>query len=87
MMKSIFAPVALWMTLVLSVASAFGVAAPDFTVNIRLASDVVKTGSPVNLTVLLANTTDHQIFVPMLEPEELNFRVDVRASDGTVPGK
>ena len=78
-----------WATIVLAAAIsvATAAAAPAFTLDISLASYVVKAGSDLKLTVTLTNTSDRYITVSMWAPEERSFAVDVREQDGSAAGK
>jgi hypothetical protein len=56
-------------------------AKPPFSIDIS-APTIVKAGVPIEIKVLLTNTSDHSIDFNAHEPEELNYRTEVFKSDG-----
>lgn len=62
-------------------------AEPAFSLNIKLASDVIKAGSDVTVTVVLANVSDQPQSLGWGEPDEGNFTLDVRDASGIQAGK
>jgi len=56
-------------------------AKPPFSIEIS-APKIVKAGAPIEIKVVLTNTSDHSIDFRAHEPEEVNYRTEVFKSDG-----